>query len=169
MTEPGLPDLIIGIGNRWRRDDGAGLLAAQRLRARLAEHSRPVEIVECPGDLTSLVQLLSGRGRVFMLDAAAAPGVNVGRVVRLDAFIEPLPAPPPRSTHALGVGQVVELLRALGQLPEALVIYALGAADFAYGEGVSPEVDAAVDAAVTALMREVLTAGSGRSDGTRSG
>lgn len=131
-------------------------MAAQRLRAQLAGHPRPVEICECTGDLTALVDLLSGRGRVFILDAAAAPEVPVGRVVRLDAFIEPLPAPPQRSTHALGVGQAVALLRALGQLPAALVIYAVGAADFAYGEGLSPEVDSAVDAGVAALLQEVI-------------
>ncbi len=155
MTFHESPDLVVGIGNRWRRDDGAGLVAAQRLRARLAGSGRPVEICECAGDLTVLIDRLSGRGRVFLLDAAAAPGVEVGRVVRLDAVTEPLPAAPPRSTHALGVGQIVELLRALGTLPGALVVYAVGAADFAPGEGLSPAVDAAVDAAVAALATEV--------------
>lgn len=152
------PALVVGIGNRWRRDDGAGLLGAQRLRARLAGHPAAVEICECAGDMTALIDLLSGRGRVFVLDAAAAPGVAVGQVVRVDAVAEPLPAPPPRSTHALGVAQVVELLRALGALPAALWVYAVGAADFAPGEGVSPAVDAAVDAAVAALFDEVTHA-----------
>lgn len=154
------PALVVGIGNRWRRDDGAGLLAAQRLQARLAPlgEKGPAEIHECAGDLTTLIDLLSGRERVFLLDAAAAPGVLVGQVVRLDAIREALPAAPPRSTHALGVGQIVELLRALGALPEALVVYAIGAADFTPGQGCSPEVDAAVDTVVAALAHEVTHA-----------
>jgi hydrogenase maturation protease len=158
MTTAASPALVVGIGNRWRRDDGAGLLAAQRLRARLARHSAAVEVHECAGDMTALIDLLSGRPRVFVLDAAAAPGVAVGQVRRVDAVAEPLPAAPPRSTHALGVAQVVELLRALGTLPAELLVYAMGAADFAPGEGVSPEVDAAVDAAVDALLQEVTHA-----------
>ena len=158
MTSPARPDLVVGIGNRWRRDDGAGLLAAQRLRAQLAGHCRPVEICECAGDLTTLLELLRGRGRVFVLDAAAAPGVPVGQVRRIDAVAEPLPAAPPRSTHALGVGQVVELLRALDSLPAALVVYAVGAADFAPGEGLSPAVDSAVDTLVAALLQELSAA-----------
>jgi hydrogenase maturation protease len=152
------PALVIGIGNRWRRDDGAGLLAAQRLQAWLAARGDPsrAEIQECAGDLTTLIDLLSGRERVFLVDAAATtPEVAVGQVLRLDAGTQPLPAAPPRSTHALGVGQIVELLRALGTLPAALWVYAIGAADFAPGEGLSPAVDAAVDAVVAALGQEL--------------
>ena len=152
--------LLIGIGNPLRRDDGAGLVAARRLRERLRpEHatSAPdgVEHADCTGELTALLELWAGRERVVVFDAASAPALLPGSVLRLDGCRDPLPSHPARSTHALGLAQAVELARALGALPERLTVYAIGAADFGHGEGLSADAERGVTAAVEAAQAEL--------------
>jgi hydrogenase maturation protease len=48
------------------------------------------------------------------------------------------------STHALGLGDAVELARVLDRLPSTLTIIGIEGADFTTGEGMSPEVEKAV-------------------------
>lgn len=152
--------LLIGIGNPLRRDDGAGLVAARWLRERL-RHERAalaIDHAECTGELTVLLELWAGREQVLVFDAASATALSPGSVLRLDGCRDALPAPPARSTHALGLAQVVELGRALGALPERLTVYAIGAADFGHGEGLSAEVERGVTAAVEAAQAELRAA-----------
>lgn len=152
--------LLIGVGNPMRRDDGAGPEAARRLRASLLkEHPRTeVEVAECAGDLTALLDLWAGHEHVLLFDAAAPPAVDLGSVIRLDPERDVIPALPARSTHALGLAQAVELGRALGSLPPRLIIYAIGAAAFEHGAGLSADAERGVEAAVAAARVEVLAA-----------
>ncbi|MFO0573405.1 MAG: hydrogenase maturation protease [Polyangia bacterium] len=152
--------LLIGIGNPLRRDDGAGLVAARRLRERLRpEHATDVTITiehaECTGELTALLDLWAAREQVLVFDAASAPALLPGSVLRLDGCRDPLPSHPARSTHALGLAQAVELGRALGALPARLTVYAIGAADFGHGEGLSADAERGVTAAVEAALAEL--------------
>ena len=78
--------MVIGVGNAWRGDDGAGLAVARRVRE-LAPAG--VEVREVESDATALVDVWSGAEHVVVVDAArsgAAPGT-----VR---------CPPPRRTGA---------------------------------------------------------------------
>lgn len=152
--------LLIGIGNPLRRDDGAGLAAARRLRERLRHERAAIAIdqVDCTGELTALLELWAGREQVLVFDAASAPALSPGSVLRLDGRRDALPSPPARSTHALGLAQAVELGRALDALPERLTVYAIGAADFGHGEGLSAEAERGVTAAVEAAQAELRAA-----------
>jgi hydrogenase maturation protease len=150
--------LVIGVGNPLRGDDGAGLAAARRLRSRVQEEQPRTELdlAECTGDLTALLELWAGREHVLVFDAA--PAVEPGRARRIDPERDPIPSHPARSTHALGLAQAVALGRALGSLPQRLALYAIGAAAFAHGEGLSRDAELGVEAAVAAAMQEVLAA-----------
>jgi hydrogenase maturation protease len=133
--------ILIGVGNRWRGDDGAGLAVARRVRE-LAPAG--VEVREVEGDATALVDSWSRAEHVIVVDAAeseAAPGT----VRRFDAGSQPLPVRALRSsTHAFGVSDAVELARALGRLPDRLDVYAIEGASFTAGESLSPAVERAV-------------------------
>ena len=75
---------------------------------------------------------------------------------RFDASGERVPAHVFRSsTHAFGVGDAVELARALGRLPERVVVYGIEGADFTAGAGLSTQVAAAVQRVVDELEEEV--------------
>jgi hypothetical protein len=63
------------------------------------------------------------------------------------------PLPQNVSTQSLGVAAGIGLARALGPLPRCLVIYAIEARHASDGEGLSPEVDRAVDEVVALVMQ----------------
>ena len=141
--------MVVGVGNRFLRDDGAGLEAAARLRARSPE----VRVVERDGDLAGVLDAWKGEETVVVIDATCS-GVAPGTVRRFDVGDAPLPAALSRgSTHLFGIAEAIELGRVLGRLPRRLVIYGIEGADFDAGEGLSAEVSAAIDAVVNEVTR----------------
>ena len=145
--------VIVGAGNAFRKDDGAGLATARRLRGAL------------PGDIRVLAE-----GRRFRLAARRLAGRRRGRrhrchlvgsepgtIRRYDAHERPLPSVFSRSsTHSFGVAEAVELARALGRLPARVVVFGIEGRDFTPGEGLSPDVDAAVDEVVRRVTEEAM-------------
>ena len=59
-------------------------------------------------------------------------------------------------THALGLAAVVELARALGRLPERVVVVGVEAERFDHGVPLSPAVAAAVTPAADAVASALL-------------
>jgi hydrogenase maturation protease len=140
--------LVIGIGNAWRGDDGAGLAVARRVRERAAAG---VDVREIEGDASAILDAWAGAERVVVVDAAAS-GAPPGTVRRFDARAEPLPAQLLRSsTHAFGVPDAIELARALGRLPGTLEVYAIEGESFVAGDRLSPAVERAVRELAAAL------------------
>ena len=125
--------IVVGVGNAWRHDDGAGLAVARRAGG-----------VAHEGECSPLIDLWAGHDEVVLVDAATS-GAAPGTVSRFDATRAPLPARTMRSsTHAFGVPEVIELARSLGRLPARVTVYAIEGADFSPGTGLSPEVERAV-------------------------
>jgi hydrogenase maturation protease len=142
---------VIGIGNAWQGDDAAGLEAAQRLRDRVGHH---VEVRELEGEPVSLVEALDRADEVFLVDAVRS-GAAPGTVHRIDAAAKPVPATlSAASTHTLGVGEAIELARALGRLPRRVVLYGIEAESLAAGEELTPAVAQAVDEVVERVLAE---------------
>lgn len=137
MTQP---VLVIGVGNRTRRDDGVGLWLVREI---MAQRPADVESLETGGEGTALMEAWKGRQTVFLFDAIRS-GAPYGTIRRMEAKKSPLPKNLFRcSTHDFGVAEAVELSRSLGQLPGRLVIIGVEGKDFGEGEGLSPEVEAA--------------------------
>lgn len=140
--------LVIGAGSDLRRDDGAGLAVARRVRA------AGIDVFEARGDLSSLVDSWAGKQRVIIVDAVRS-GAVPGTLHRFDAAAAPIPALFARaSTHAFGVAEAVELARALGRLPRSLVVYGIEGSDFSIGEGLTPEVALAVADTAALIVAE---------------
>jgi hydrogenase maturation protease len=122
----------IGVGNPWRHDDAAGLEVARRLGGRELE------------DVAALVEALGAMDEAVIVDSVSS-GAAPGTIHRFEATEAPLPLDLfAASTHVLGVGDAVELARALGKLPARVTVYGIEGADFSAGEGLSPEVERAV-------------------------
>jgi hydrogenase maturation protease len=140
--------IVIGVGNAWRGDDGAGLAVARRLREL---SPAGVEVHEIEGDATALMDVWFGADRVVVVDAAQS-GAAPGTVRRFDVRAAALPARLLRSsTHAFGVPDAIELARALGRLPATVDVYAIEGASFAAGDGLTPSVERAAEALALAL------------------
>lgn len=139
---------VVGVGNAWRQDDGAGLAVARRLRGELPPE---VEVLEWEGEPVGLLDVFAEADAVVLVDAVSS-GTPAGTVHRLDAGAGPLPARLFRgSTHALGLAEAVELARALGRLPRRLTVYGIEGERFEAGEGLSPPVARAVKSVVAEL------------------
>lgn len=140
--------LVIGVGNEWRRDDAAGLHVARRLRAGASSGTRAVELAGEPVDMFERWALAS---EVIVVDAVRS-GAQAGTIHRVDARRHELTAHfAAGSTHALGVGQAVELARALARLPAHLLVVGIEGADFRAGAGLSWPVARAVERVVAEL------------------
>jgi len=133
--------MVVGVGNRFRGDDGAGLEAAARLRSRAPE----LRVLERDGDLAGVLDAWADEDAVIVIDATRS-GAPAGTVQRFDVGDAPLPAAFSRgSTHLFGIVEAIELGRALGRLPQRLVVYGIEGLTFTLGQGLSPEVSAAVE------------------------
>jgi hydrogenase maturation protease len=133
--------LVIGVGNTYRGDDGAGPAVIAMLRA---EELPGVRLLECDGDCSALLDAWHEAGAVVLIDAVFS-GAPPGTTYRFDALAQPLPGEVSfQSTHAFGVSEALALGRTLGQLPASLILYAIEGKTFATGIGLSPEVESAV-------------------------
>jgi len=142
---------VIGVGNRFRHDDAAGLEVATRLHAL---EPAGVRVVEEEGEPASLLEAWAGVDEALVIDAvdSRAPA---GRMHRFEVGLDPLPVELFRhSTHALGVADAVELGRELDRLPRRLAIYGIEGENFEAGEGLTPIVEVAVQELVDELYAE---------------
>ena len=146
--------LVVAIGNPDRGDDGFGPAVAQRLRGRVPP---TVRILERSGDALALIEDWNSSPPVIIVDAMT-PITKPGRVHRLDLTHSPLPVGcSPRSSHAFGVAETVELARSLGRLPQYLAAYLVEGEQFATGAPLSLAVAEAVGDVAERIASEVLT------------
>ena len=144
--------VVIGVGNRYRGDDRVGLVIAEEVRARI---SSGVAVVVCEEEPSRLIDDWQGASTAIVVDAVASAH-EPGTLRRFDASSEELPAEAFRSsTHAFGVAETIELARALGRLPERLVVYGVAGTDFRAGASLTPAVRGAVEAAAGAILRDL--------------
>jgi hydrogenase maturation protease len=144
---------VIGVGNAYRGDDAAGLVVARRLR------DRGVDALEQEGEPVALVEVFAAHDAVVLVDAVQS-GATPGTVHRVDVSDGPLPRKlrGSTSTHAVGLGEAIELARALGRLPRRVVVYGVEGARFATGGELSAEVEAAIAPLVDAIAGELSAA-----------
>lgn len=134
---PTTQTLVIGIGNAWRGDDAAGLLAAHALRAR---DLPGVTVVETNVVDPALIERWQDADRLILVDAVVS-GAAPGTVHRFDLSRETLPATFSFcSTHAFDLAALLDLARVLDRLPPQVWVFGVEAGDFAHGHPVSEAV-----------------------------
>jgi len=157
MNDPDrtVPVLVVGVGNAYRRDDGAGLAAA----ARLAEAAgAPVRLHDRLADGTALLETWRGAETVILLDAtrSGAPAGTIHRLTGAPEAIARLEAHTGASTHGLGIAEAIALGAVLRRLPRRLVVIGIEGSCFEHGVGLSPEVGRAVTEAVDCGLQEIV-------------
>jgi hydrogenase maturation protease len=153
--------LVIGIGNDFRSDDGAGIAAAQQLRNKLTDGNHPelfadLRILEHKGEGAALLDLWQDADTVIVLDAVQS-GRPPGTILYLHAGQEPLPRQYFRhSTHEFGLPEAVEMARVLGCLPRRLLVIGIEAGCMEPGTALSSPVAAAVEKIADELSNQTL-------------
>jgi hydrogenase maturation protease len=154
--------VIIGVGNEYRSDDGAGIVVARRLRALFPTG---VTVLEQSGEGAALIQAWQGAAWVMLVDAVRS-GASPGTIHRLDARAGPMPTGFFNySTHAFSVAEAVELARSLGQLPSHLIVYGVEGLNFEAGVGLSPAVTQALESVLEQAAEDIRSALSLKTNG----
>jgi hydrogenase maturation protease len=143
--------LLIGIGNEYRGDDRIGLEVARQIR----EKQIPFVVVkEESGEGAALMEAWKGCKSVIIVDAISS-GAKPGTIFEIDArknvplkFFH-------YSTHAFSVAEAIELARAMGTLPQELLIYGIEGTDFSAGVSMSHVVQESAKQVVNKILKQV--------------
>ncbi len=143
------PILVIGIGNEYRCDDGAGLVAIRTLKAKGLPEMR---CIEWNGDSTGLLETWTDASWVILIDAVLS-GTAPGTIHRFDSSTSVFPADFAfLSSHTFGVGEAIHLGQTLGRFPKCLMIYGIEGKKFTSGTTLSPEVERATQEVVALVV-----------------
>lgn len=148
------PIVIIGIGNEFRGDDGAGLAAAELLKA---EKLTGVETKKLSGEGALLLDAWQGYETSIVIDAARG-GAIPGTIHKFDIFDKPLPRGMFNScsSHAFSLVEAIEMGKMLGTLPKNLIVYGIEGKSFSMGLGLSDEIQEGVRKLVAQLKAELV-------------
>jgi len=145
--------LVIGLGNPLRGDDGVGVRVAQML----AEQTLPldVEVVDGGTQGLGIVNLMEGRQRVILVDAADV-GRSPGRFVRFTLDEARLLGDDRQlSVHAAGLRDALLLAQSLKMLPDEVVIFGVQPANLAWDNALSSQVEVILPDLVAAILAEL--------------
>jgi hydrogenase maturation protease len=145
--------LVIGLGNPLRGDDGVGVRVAEVL----AKHVLPpgVEVVDGGTQGLGIVNLMEGRRRVILVDAAEM-GKSPGQFVRFTLNeIHLLGGDQYLSIHAAGLRDALLLAQALKILPGEVIIFGVQPANLEWDNALSPQVEASLPELIEAVLAEL--------------
>ena len=157
QVDPGRRTVVVGVGNEFRRDDGAGPEVIARLRALQPGDASlsGVTLALSDGEPGRLIDLWEGTRLAVVIDAVRDTRLPPGHTCQLAADALAGLADGAASSHGIGLGDTVELARALGRLPERLTVLTVVGRDFGLGAGLTAEVAAAV-AELVEQVREIV-------------
>jgi hydrogenase maturation protease len=149
---------VLVCGERLRSDDAAALLAAEGLTDDARALAEVIEVGQLSAE--ALLEVPDG---VALIVADAAVGIPAGQVVTmpLESVARRLDGVAPASSHSMPPDQVLALAEEMrGVLPRGVFV-GIGGAEFGFGEGLSPAVEAGLPAFVVALTDEIRRLAAG--------
>lgn len=161
-AETPAPVLLLGLGNPLMGDDGAGQALLTRLSSDAPDWGDLVEFIDGGTQGLALLGTFEKRKAVVFLDAISL-GEKAGAVHVLKG--QDLLRMGGRATtaHEGSAPQILTALELLGETPEQIVMIGVEPERISLGIGLSPVVDAALDAAaetaravISSLCREGL-------------
>jgi hydrogenase maturation protease len=141
-------NLVIGLGNPDRGDDGVGRVVARLLRSHMP-------VIEHDGEATALVDTLRSIRSAWLIDAAQSDSPP-GTIHRIDCTGDMLLPRTTVSSHGLSLAEAIGLARALGTMPPHCIVYAIEAASFTPGAPLSPSVESAAFEVANRILAEAL-------------
>jgi len=142
MNDSRSKPLVVGIGNSSCGDDAVGPEVVARIRE---SHTETLTTQTIIGDPSQLIGAMKGHRFVILVDAMLRHSAT-GALHIFDASKVALPAElfATFSTHSFGLANAIELARALGELPQKLVVLGIEGERFDPGQSMSSRVQEAV-------------------------
>jgi len=151
MTDPARA-LVLGVGNTLLGDDGAGVLAARRVRDLLSP-GEAIDVAEAEVAGFALIDLLDGYDRAVIIDALVS-GCEPGQISRrsIENFA---PTSHLAAGHEIDLPTAVALSREMGGAPPAEIhLVCIEAADaMTVSERCSAPVELAIDPAARLALK----------------
>ena len=144
--------MVIGVGNEFRRDDGAGPAVVGQLRDRVPPG---VELVITDGEPARLIEAWTGAALAVVVDAVRAQPPQPGTVHRFVVDRPGTGTERTASSHGLGLDDAISLAIALDRMPGRLIVHAIEAADLGQGTGLTPAVAAAMGTVASAILDDI--------------
>jgi len=147
--------IVVGLGNPILSDDGIGIRVAQAVRERIGKGE--VEFLEASLGGLRLAEQLEGYDRVILIDAIQTRTGVPGAIYRLT--LDDIPSYNADGAHDASLKTALQLVRQQGgKTPDAdavtvVAIEAVNRLDF--GETLTPQVEAAIPAAVQVVLDEL--------------
>jgi len=149
MTKP----LLIGIGNSFRGDDGAGLEVARTLESTFGN---TLDVIYCEGDPTDLLDLWTGRDQVFLIDAVSTGTQDIGYLHCFHPLLKSIPSTISNSsTHLIDINQVIELGKALGSVPKKITLFGIESHSFSLEEEISKSLKPQLESISKKIEKEI--------------
>lgn len=144
---------VIGIGNPLRGDDGIGPAVVEMLT-----HERllpTVQVIDGGEAGLGLVGLMEDAARVVLVDAAEM-GIEPGtfRIFNLDEVLVDGEVTG-HSLHNAKAGTALQMAKALGCLPQEVVVVGVQPKEMGWGTDMSPEVSGVLPRVVVSVL-EIL-------------
>jgi hydrogenase maturation protease len=151
--------VVIGLGNRYMRDDGVGIEAARALRAQ--NLGGEVFVYEENGIELSLLWQFRGAKKIVVIDALRS-GLPPGTVTRHVIVPGSGEISELRSLHELELYDIFDLATHAELMPCPVVILGVEPKDCSLGEGLTGEVADAVPKVVGEALRELVSRSEAR-------
>lgn len=143
--------IVIGIGNPFRGDDGAGWAVVDALQNKVRSG---VKLCKLKGDIAELLDVFANYATVYLVDSCISDSTP-GSWERIDGLLAPLFIDRPQtSTHGLSISQAIALAKNLHQLPSKLILYAIYGNRYHLSTSLSPAVAQAIDQVTQTILNE---------------
>jgi len=152
MTGNRWPIVVLGIGNILLRDEGVGVRVAEQMLS--INLPREVEVVDGGTAGADLLDVICNRRKVIIIDAVDAD-VPPGTILRTKPEEVNSDTSGRISLHELGIIETLAMAKMLNSSPEEVVLIGIKPDQIGCGLELSPEVAAAIPAAVRLVMQEI--------------
>ena len=144
--------LVIGIGARHRGDDEIGLLAVQSLADN--EDLQGVRFASHSDDPARIISEWEGEDSVIVIDAVRT-GSEPGTLHHIDVSSTEIAPRSRQSSHGNALADAIELSRALGRLPERLIVLGIEPSTTGLGDELSEVYRDALPVLVETALKEI--------------
>ena len=150
MREP----VVIGIGNPWRRDDGAGPAVVNAMARWMPGVETVVLTYPDPAVLFPLWQRVHA---CIVVDAVVCAYAPAGTIIRWCFHGNECMLKSTRgvSTHGWRIDETLHLAQRMGNIPERLIVFGIVGESFAHGQGLSPGVTRAIPRVVRWIREDI--------------
>ncbi|HEX9037288.1 MAG TPA: HyaD/HybD family hydrogenase maturation endopeptidase [Ktedonobacterales bacterium] len=156
--DPFAPEVVvIGLGNRLRRDEGLGVCALERLLARY-NIAPGVQLVDGGTLGLDLLAYVEGARKLLVLDATLTDDAP-GALMRLVGEEVPAYFGMGGSSHEIGLPDLLAVTRLRGTAPEEVVALGLQPHTIELGWELSPVVASRIDELADAAARQLTAWG----------